>query len=39
VTGFGSPELIARAEEAGFRRILEKPLPERVLRKAIAELL
>ena len=39
VTGFGTPELIARAEEAGFQRILEKPLPERVLSTAIAELI
>ena len=38
VTGLGCPELIARAEKAGFQRILEKPLPERVLSKAVAEL-
>jgi len=39
VTGFGTPELEARAREAGFVRILEKPLADRVLREAITGLI
>lgn len=39
VTGFGTPELEARAREAGFARLLEKPLADRVLREAMAGLI
>ncbi len=38
VTAFGSPELTARARAAGYTRVLEKPLADRVLREAIADL-
>lgn len=38
VTGFGSPELEASARAAGFARILEKPLADRVLREAMTGL-
>lgn len=35
VTGFGTPALEADARAAGFARILEKPLADRILREAI----
>lgn len=38
ITGFGSPELERQAREAGFARVLEKPLADRVLREAMAGL-
>lgn len=39
ITAFGSPELEARARAAGFSRMLEKPLAERMLRETMASLL
>jgi FixJ family two-component response regulator len=38
ITAFGSSDLAARAQQAGFDRVLEKPLADRVLRDAIAGL-
>lgn len=38
ITGFGSPELEIRAKAAGYVRILEKPLADRVLREAVVGL-
>lgn len=38
ITAFNSPELAARAEAAGFNRILEKPLADRLLREAVSSL-
>lgn len=38
VTGFGSPELAVSARAAGFARVLEKPLADRVLRETMAGL-
>ena len=39
ITAYGSPDLAASAREAGYARILEKPLPDRVLREAVVALL
>jgi hypothetical protein len=39
VTGFPSAELDARATEAGFSRVLQKPLVEGVLVDAVERLL
>jgi len=38
VTGFGSPELEVSARAAGYARVLEKPLADRVLREAMGGL-
>ena len=38
ITAFGSSDLVVRAREAGFDRVLEKPLGDRVLRDAISGL-
>ena len=38
VTGFGSPELEVSARAAGYARVLEKPLADRVLRETMAGL-
>ncbi|MBW8744631.1 MAG: response regulator [Sphingomonas sp.] len=38
VTGFGSPELEMSARAAGYARVLEKPLADRVLRETMAGL-
>jgi len=39
ITGFGTPELELRARAAGFARVLEKPLADRLLREAMAALI
>jgi FixJ family two-component response regulator len=39
ITAFGSPELAVRAEAAGYDRILEKPLAERLLVEAMSDLI
>jgi len=38
VTGFGTPELEISARAAGYARVLEKPLADRVLRETMAGL-
>jgi len=38
ITAFGSPDLAVRAREAGFDRVFEKPLADRVLRDALSGL-
>jgi len=38
VTGFGTPALEVSARAAGFARVLEKPLADRVLRETMAGL-
>jgi len=38
VTGFGSPALAVSAKAAGYARVLEKPLADRVLRETMAGL-
>jgi len=38
VTAYGSPNLIESAREAGYARVLEKPLGDRMLREAVAAL-
>lgn len=38
VTAFNSPDLTASALKAGYTRVLEKPLGDRVLRDAVAAL-
>ena len=39
ITAFGTPQLEAQAHDAGYRRVLEKPLAERMLRETVARLL
>lgn len=39
ITAFASPELEARARTAGFARMLEKPLADRMLRETMSILL
>ncbi len=39
VTGFGTAELEERARSAGYDRVLEKPLPDRILREAMHRLI
>lgn len=38
ITAFGSAQLSAQAEAAGFDRVLEKPLADRLLSEAVAGL-
>jgi CheY-like chemotaxis protein len=38
VTAFHSPELAARARDAGFSQVLQKPLADRLLRDAVGGL-
>lgn len=39
ITAFGTPDLEARARAAGFSRVLDKPLADRMLRETMSGLL